>query len=153
MSQHHFTLQGTWQGGREGSGVIQTKGLSTPISVPSNMKGSGIGTNPEELLLSAASGCYLITLGILLQKRHLPVQQIHLESEGVAVIDPVLRYDRIIHRPKILLLDPTEEQVELARKLALDAEINCMVSTSMRGNVLFKVEPTIEEVTAHSQGI
>jgi peroxiredoxin-like protein len=147
MSEHHFTLQGTWQGGREGTGSIQTTGFSSTISIPANMRGPGEGTNPEELLLSAAASCYLITLGILLKKRNLPVQTIHLESEGIAVVDPVLRYDRIIHRPKIILQNPTNEQSELALALAKDAEINCMVSNAMRGNVLFHVEPQVETVS------
>jgi peroxiredoxin-like protein len=149
VSEHRILLHGTWQGGREGTGEIQTNGLSLPISVPANMKGAGEGTNPEELLLSAAASCYLITLGIMLKKRELPVQSIRLQSEGITVVDPVLRYDRIIHRPTILLQNPTEEQAELALSLAKQAELNCMVSNAMRGNVLFQVEPSVETMVSH----
>jgi peroxiredoxin-like protein len=34
----------------------------TKISIPKEMNGPGIGTNPDEMLLGAASTCYIIYL-------------------------------------------------------------------------------------------
>jgi peroxiredoxin-like protein len=115
--------------------------LSTKFSVPTNLGGPGIGTNPEELLLSAAYGCYLITLAILLTNRKIPFTRIELESEGFVINDKGLQYDRIEHRPTIYVDQPVDEEYIVA--LAKHAEHACMVSSALRGNVVVNVEPRV----------
>jgi peroxiredoxin-like protein len=144
MSEHVFIAKGSWQGGRSGSGQIHTDALQTQITVPSQLNGQGTGTNPEELLLSSSAACYLITLGILLNKRNLPVKSMTVESLATVTLNPVLRFDQIEHRTHIILQGATPEQVDNAHQLAFLAEENCMVSAALRGNVTFVVSPTIE---------
>ena len=55
MTIHHFHLTAEWPGGRNDIGIIQSGNLQTQISIPTEMEGPGIGTNPDEMLLGAAS--------------------------------------------------------------------------------------------------
>src|ERR1700730_2824043 len=144
MVSHHYHLVGSWEGGRSGQGSITVGGLQSPVSVPSEMKGQGIGTNPEELLLGSASTCYIITLGLMLNKREIAVKELSISSEGIAVEDPVLRFDRLIHRPVIVLENASEVDINRVERLAMEAEKNCMVSSAIRGNVEVSVESTVK---------
>ncbi|UOF88781.1 OsmC family protein [Fodinisporobacter ferrooxydans] len=143
MKQHQFTLTGKWQGGRNGQGTIVTNGLETTVSAPLNMNGLGIGTSSEEMLLGASATCYLITLGLMLQKRNIDVEELTIQSQGILVEDPVLRYDRIIHRPIIIIKENDPEMIQQAQTIAILAERNCMISAAIRGNVDVQVEPTV----------
>lgn len=138
---HSYTLQGNWIGTKLGVGHLQTQGLASDVSIPVNLNGPGIGTNPEELLLSAASGCYLITLSALLTNREIPYLRIELESEGYVENDHGLRYDRIEHRPTIVV-DHAVDELTL-HALARHAEHACMISSALRGNVAVSVVPQI----------
>ena len=42
--------------------------INEQISIPSSLEGTGIGTNPDELLVSAASSCYIISLAATLER-------------------------------------------------------------------------------------
>ncbi|MEG0908505.1 MAG: hypothetical protein RSI45_07215, partial [Lactococcus sp.] len=61
MAKHIFTSQINWPGGRNAVGNLETTALNEAISIPSVMDGPGVGTNPDEMLLGAASTCYTIT--------------------------------------------------------------------------------------------
>ena len=51
-----------WLGGREEVGKLRGDIINENISIPSSLGGQGKGTNPDELLVSAASSCYIISL-------------------------------------------------------------------------------------------
>ena len=53
-------VQTTWQGGRNEVGEVIGDVINEQISIPSSLEGTGIGTNPDELLVSAASSCYIL---------------------------------------------------------------------------------------------
>jgi peroxiredoxin-like protein len=142
-STHRFALRGSWKGGRDGKGTIEASGLKTEVSIPVTMNGLGIGTNPEEMLLGAATTCYMITLGLMLTKRGIEVDDLTVESEGILVQDPDLRYDRIHYKTFITKKHADPETVERLETLAIQAEKNCMISAAIRGNVEVTVEPRI----------
>lgn len=130
-------------------GQIETETLTTSISVPSEMGGPGIGTNPEHLLIGAASSCYLITLAAILTNRKLPYIRIDLETVGTVINDRGLRFDAMEHRPTIVVgadmgadmdIDVYAERIAT---LADHAEHACMVSSALRGNVTISVVPRV----------
>lgn len=146
MAQHKFNLKGTWSGGRLGQGRIDTGGLGSAVSVPTELGGPGEGTNPEDMLLGSASTCYMITLASVLSNRQLPVVELTLNSELIASDEGGLHIESITHRPTIVLAaDATPEQLDMAEKATHRAEQACMISKSMKGNVEFSVEPTISK--------
>ncbi|KON69586.1 OsmC family protein [Peribacillus butanolivorans] len=145
MTMHHFHLSAEWPGGRNDIGTIQSGNLQTQISVPTEMEGPGIGTNPDEMLLGAASTCYIITFAAMLERSKIEKVSLTMQSEAlVDVTNGVFTYKKIIHRPTLVLASITsEKEAEKARKLAVKAESSCMISRAIKGNVEVELNATI----------
>ncbi|KQO18766.1 OsmC family protein [Paenibacillus sp. Leaf72] len=143
--KHPFYLKAVWNGGRNSEGHIDAGGLKTIISIPQEMGGPGTGTNPDEMLLGAAATCYLITLAAMLERSDLTPQELALESEAIVdVTNNVFTYERIIHKPRIVLkADASEAERTKAERLAHRAEESCMISRALAGNVSIETQPTI----------
>jgi peroxiredoxin-like protein len=147
--EHTFLLKADWNGGRNSDGRIEAGQLRTAISIPAEMGGPGVGTNPDEMLLGAAATCYLITLAAMMERESLPVASLALESEGIVdVTNNIFTYRRIVHRPQVqLAADATESQIEQALRLAEQAETSCMISRAVAGNVALSTEPVVERAS------
>jgi peroxiredoxin-like protein len=145
MAEHHFYLKANWPGLRNDIGTIEAGNLVTKISIPPEMDGPGVGTNPDEMLLGAAATCYIITLAAMLERSHLEKEQLSMESEGIVdVTRGVFTYIKIIHRPEIVLnANATDKDVQLAKALAKKAESSCMISRAIKGNVEMELQATI----------
>ncbi|MDM5453401.1 OsmC family protein [Peribacillus simplex] len=145
MTIHHFHLTAEWPGGRNDIGIIQSGNLQTQISIPTEMEGPGIGTNPDEMLLGAASTCYIITFAAMLERAHIKKASLTMQSEAIVdVTNGVFTYKKIIHRPTLVLApDTTEKAAEKARKLAEKAEASCMISRAIKGNVAVELNSAI----------
>lgn len=145
--EHVFKLQTGWDGGRNDTGEISCENLKTTISIPKEMDGPGIGTNPDELLLSAAAGCYLISLAAMLERSDIKAKLV-LQSDGIVQVENnIFTYKKIVHHIEILLQhDANESHVRLANRLALKAEENCMISRALRGNVEVQVDCSIKSL-------
>ncbi|MCQ6282028.1 OsmC family protein [Bacillus sp. EB600] len=146
MAEHHFHLKANWPGLRNDIGNIEVGNLVTKISIPSEMDGPGVGTNPDEMLLGAAATCYIITLAAMMERSHLEKEQLSMESEGIVdVTRGIFTYKKIIHRPEIVLKsNATDKDVQLAQKLAEKAEGSCMISRAIQGNVKMELHATIK---------
>lgn len=142
---HVFRLTAQWDGGRNSSGTIESGELKTAISIPEPMGGPGIGTNPDEMLLGAASTCYIITLAAMLERSAIAVQSLTLESDGIVdVTNNIFTYKKITHRPLLVLAAGQDEEVRVkAERLAYKAESSCMITRALQGNVDVSAEPTI----------
>ncbi|MED5019365.1 OsmC family protein [Paenibacillus chibensis] len=147
---HSFILKAEWDGGRNSEGRIEAGQLKTAISIPKEMGGAGIGTNPDEMLLGAAATCYLITLAAMMERGGLPVEKLTLESEGIVdVTNNIFTYVSIAHKPHIILKpDASEQDINHARRLAEKAEGSCMISRAIAGNVSLSTQPIIEKSLA-----
>ncbi|MDP4107258.1 MAG: OsmC family protein [Bacillota bacterium] len=146
MAEHHFHLKADWPGLRNDIGTIEAGNLVTKISIPPEMDGPGVGTNPDEMLLGAAATCYIITLAAMLERSHLEKEQLSMESEGIVdVTRGVFTYKKIIHRPIIVLkTNATDSDLQLAKELAKKAESSCMISRAIQGNVEMELDATIK---------
>src|SRR5699024_4912487 len=119
--------------------------LKTKISIPPEMDGPGIGTNPPEMLLGAASTCYVITLAAMIERAELPLEEMALDSEGIVdVSNGVFTYQELLHRPEVSLKQQAvNKQHKLLQHHVERAEANCMISRAMKGNVEVSVEADI----------
>jgi peroxiredoxin-like protein len=146
MAEHHFHLKANWPGQRNDVGEIQTGNLQTKISIPPEMDGPGVGTNPDEMLLGAAATCYIITLAAMMERSKLEKKGLTMESEGIVdVTNGVITYKKIIHRPKIVLArDASDKDRTLAGRLAEKAEASCMISRAIKGNVEIELATDIQ---------
>ena len=146
MTLHHFYLKAHWPGLRNDVGEIESGNLKTKISIPPEMDGPGVGTNPDEMLLGAAATCYIITLAAMMQRSGIEKEDLHMESEGIVdVTDGVFTYKKIIHRPTIVLKkEATDREKKLVQRLAEKAETSCMISRAIQGNVELELDVTIK---------
>jgi len=137
MAEHHFHLKANWPGGRNSEGTIEAGHLNTKVSIPPEMDGPGIGTNPDEMLLGAASTCYIITLAAMIERANLPLQAMGLTSEGIVdVTRGIITYKKIIHRPTVTLTNhASQDDKDKLQTLIHKAESSCMISRALKGNV------------------
>lgn len=144
MAKHTFNSQITWTGGRNTVGKLHTGALDEKISVPLSMDGPGLGTNPDEMLLGAASTCYTITLAAMLERNAIALEALQVNSESsVDVSRGIFTYEKITHH--VLLKLPADADEIKARKLAERAEQACMISRAIQGNVQLETLITIEK--------
>lgn len=144
MEEYIFNLTGEWYGGRTGQGRIQTNGLHSNISIGAEMSGSGIGTNPDELLISAVASCYLMTLGIGLDAKKYPYKTIKMSSKGIVSDEGGLHFKEIIHYPNIILeRDASETLIKNIKTQAVQAEKDCMIAKALQGNVKVTTETKV----------
>ncbi|MFJ8263359.1 OsmC family protein [Rummeliibacillus sp. NPDC094406] len=146
MSEHTFTLTASWPGGRNSVGEIAAGQLQTKVSIPPEMDGPGIGTNPDEMLLGAAATCYIITLAAMLERAKFEPTELTMTSEGIVdVTNGVFTYMKITHKPRIIIpRDYTEKDERHIVRLAEKAEKTCMISKAIQGNVEMALEITID---------
>ncbi|MCT2538249.1 OsmC family protein [Aquibacillus koreensis] len=145
MAIHQFHLKADWPGGRNNVGYIDAGNLKTEISIPPEMDGPGVGTNPDEMLLGAAATCYIITLAAMIERAELPLAFMDLQSIGlVDVTNGVFTYKKIIHKPTVILSETaTVEELEKAKKLVKKAEMSCMISRAIQGNVELELQENV----------
>ncbi len=145
MALHTFHLKADWPGGRNNVGYIDAGQLKTKISIPKEMDGPGVGTNPDEMLLGAAATCYVITLAAMIERANLPLQQMDHESEGlVDVTNGVFTYKKIIHKPSLSLKPgATQAQLDTLKRLTEKAETSCMISRAIQGNVELEMQAKV----------
>ncbi|RIP34062.1 SACOL1771 family peroxiredoxin [Staphylococcus gallinarum] len=146
MVKHDFNVTTHWIGGRESVGKLNGDILSEQISIPEGLGGNGTGTNPDELLVSAASSCYIISLAAVLERSNFESIEIEQSSVGTAIFENAkFKMDTITHYPIITVKSTQKEQLskKLDKLLEL-ADKNCMISNSIRGNVNIKIQPKIK---------
>ena len=145
MVAHDFIVRTNWQGGRNVSGQLNGDILNETISIPAALGGIGEGTNPDELLVSAASGCYIISLAAVLERANFTDIQITQTSTGTAVFEQgKFKMTQIKHEARISVAPHQKHDLERKiQKLSGVADRNCMISNAVRNNVDIVILPTI----------
>lgn len=145
MEGYQFFINGSWNGDRNGTGIIKSSGgLNNAVSAPREFDGPGVGSNPEELLISSANTCYMITLAAMLSNRKIKVEKLEVESEGVLEkVEGKLKFKQIIHRPVIEIGSDSNVTVEKLEDLTVRAEKACFISNTLRNSIEFSVEPKL----------
>jgi peroxiredoxin-like protein len=145
MGEFSFFINGTWEGDRNGTGIIKSNGgLNNAVSAPKDFDGPGIGSNPEELLISSANTCYMITLAAIFSNRKIKVDKLEVISEGLlGKVEGKFTFKKIIHRPIISVSSDENVTVEKLQELAVRAEEKCFISNTLRNSLVFAVEPKI----------
>lgn len=135
-----------WQGGRNNVGNVQSDILSENISIPASLGGVGIGTNPDEMLVSAASSCYIISLAATLERAKFTDISIEQQSIGTACLNNgKFSMSKLCTIPHIQI--PSDQIAQLEKrlpKLITIADNNCMISNAVRNNVDIKIYPIIQ---------
>ena len=146
MVKHDFKVQTKWRGGREEVGAVKGDIISEQMSVPAPLGGNGVGTNPDELLVSAASSCYIISLAATLERAKFTDINLINNSVGTALFENgKFKMVTITHYPKISVTAEDKENLEKRLPKLLEiADNNCMISNSIRNNVEIKIQASIQ---------
>jgi Ohr subfamily peroxiredoxin len=99
-------------GGREGHAETSDGKVSLDLSYPSELGGSGNGTNPEQLVALGYSACFSNALALVARRRHLDATQasttckahLHSTEDGYA-----LTFEIVVDLPAI----PREQAEEV----------------------------------------
>lgn len=134
-----------WHGGRNDVGTLEAERLKTQISIPPEMDGPGVGTNPDEMLLGAAATCYIITLAAVLGRSDLTHRGITIDAEGIVdVTNGIFTYETIRYATTIQVpSEMTDREITLVERIAKKAKDQCMISRALAGNVAFELNTVI----------
>jgi peroxiredoxin-like protein len=143
-------VRGEWRGGFAGAGTVGAGGVACPVAAPAAIGGSGTGANPSSLLVSAAAGCYLLTLAAILEQRGLDVVRIALESEGRYRGSAPPQLVEIVHRPDVVVRRAADARLGAVRRCFELARTSCTATRTMPG-VSFVVEGTSRQEHEPSQ--
>ena len=141
MSDLSFDVELMWSETEgKGAGEIQTDDLVLELSGPESMGGRGVGTNPEELLVSAVSSCFTATLFGVLRRARLPVDSLAVGASGTVTGFPGhARFARIVVSPTILGGDVERHpEYETAADIAHE---RCFIGRTLAPEVAYEVGP------------
>lgn len=130
-----------WRGtGKEGKGEISTQSgalKSTQYGFTTRFE-NGVGTNPEELIGAAHSGCYAMALAFALNKEGFSATELKVDAqvglekqgEGFTITTVALKLDAQI--PEI--------SKEKFQAIAEDAKKNCPVSKVLNAKITLEAK-------------
>ena len=120
-----------WTGGKEGKGHLSTQSSvlnKTQYSFNSRFA-EGVGTNPEELVAAAHSGCFSMKLAIVLEDAGFPPQE--LATDCVITIDNgVVTKSELALKAKVPGI--SKEKFDACTQ---DAKANCPISKLLNTNI------------------
>ncbi|TDM04546.1 OsmC family protein [Macrococcus carouselicus] len=138
--KHHFTGEASFKGGYGDFGTLRTQNMQTDISIPASMGGVEMGTNPDEMLLGAATTCFIISLSVLCERSGIPLTDLKVNSSAIVDrTDGILTYeaiDYIVH----IQTDAPDSKHKLINRLVHKAEESCMITRALKGNVTVVVK-------------
>ena len=148
--QHTYTSRLSWQGST-GVGYDDYDRTHRVVTPPADgglvltsdpaFRGNPALTNPEQLLLAAASSCQLLSFLAMAARSRIDVVSYDDDAEAVMPEDvrPV-RITRITLRPRIVMAAGAD--LEKARKLVGRAHHACYVANTVNAEIV--IEPVIE---------
>lgn len=148
MADLSFEIRAEWAGsGVEGEGMITASDQTIRYSAPASMRGKGVGTSPEELLLAAVTACYSGTFFRVLQQAELPVESLAIRTEGVVQDYPkAARFGRITVIPTVIGGDPARQPQY--RGAAARARDLCFIGKTVRDYLAYTVGEVVIQPVA-----
>lgn len=126
-----------WTGGRGG----QLESVAKPgfhVASPPEFKGEAGVWSPEDLFVASVNICTMTTFLSFAERSKVLLQSYRSEAEGLLeLVEGSFRFTRIVVRPRIHV---PPDQVELAGKVMHDAHTKCLISNSMRCEVVVEAD-------------
>jgi organic hydroperoxide reductase OsmC/OhrA len=144
---HHYHTQLTWHGSTAGgyAAYDRTHRVTTPpgnvtlnLSADPAFRGNPELPNPEQLLLTAASSCQLLSFLALAAREGIDV--IDYEDDAEAVMpedDKPVRITRIALHPRVVITAGTTERVS---ELMVRAHHECFIANSVNAEITLEPE-------------
>ena len=138
---HRFEVNASWSGDASGSGAAMLPaGAPIAFAGATALGGSGGKANPEELLLTTLSACFLNTWAIFLKKLALAYDAPALSASGELGKDPAggYRMQKIVLHVRVPASLLAGRRAEVEKSLSL-AEKYCIVSKVVRASMTLEV--------------
>jgi Ohr subfamily peroxiredoxin len=126
-----YTARAHVTGGRNGHGRTSEGDLEVDLRTPTEMGGSGGGTNPEQLFAVGYAACFESALAVIARRRRIEVGEVTIDSAvsllptGEGGFDLSVRLDVSL---------PSVDDRETATDLVRAAHQVCPYSKATRGN-------------------
>lgn len=135
------TGSAAWQGGiKDGKGSISTQSGALkeyPYGFSSRFEGQP-GTNPEELIAAAHSGCFTMALSLILGQANLKAEQ--MDTRAQVTLESVEGGFAITAVHLVLKAKVPGADNETFQKLAAEAKAGCPVSKLLKAEVTLTAE-------------
>lgn len=135
-----------WSGGlKDGKGMISTEsGALSNRPYGFNTRFEGVpGTNPEELIGAAHSGCFTMALSMILGEANLTAER--METNATVTLEKKNNGFEISNIHLALRAKVPGANQTLFKELAMKAKENCPVSKLFKGNATITLEAMLEE--------
>lgn len=136
-----FTYENTvsWVGDR--AGTLSAEGMPEfRVASPPEFKGEEGVWSPEDLFVASVNVCTLTTFLAFAYHKDLPLESYESSGEGLLErVESGFEFTKVIIRPTILVA--SREDVETAEQLVHRAHEKCLISNSIKGEVV--IEPDI----------
>ena len=133
---YHNTLK--WKGEKKADLKFMESKQEIEVATPPEFGGHENIISPEDLFVSSANVCYMTTLLGTIKNMGVELVSYESEAEGILeTVDKMKIFTKIIIRPRIKAKE-TEEKI---RMILVHAEKRCLVSNSMKTQVI--IEPQI----------
>ena len=127
----HYTAVATATHGRDGRAVTSDGKLDLGLSMPVELGGDGVGTNPEQLFAAGYAACFGSALGVVGRAAKVDVSDAALTAE--VVLGKQGEGFALAVTLRVELPEGIEE--ETGRKLVEQAHQVCPYSNATRGNI------------------
>lgn len=126
-----------WTGTR--AGQLECEGKpGFRVASPPEFKGEAGVWSPEDLFVASVNICTMTTFLAFAERAKIVLHGYHSDAEGtLELVDGGFRFTRIVVRPRVKVLAGHEEQ---ARQVMEDSHKKCLVSNSMRCEVVVEAD-------------
>lgn len=149
MESHYYNVDIAWSKDRKGmmcspeiknselasNGCIE---VATPPEFPKGIPGIW---SPEHLFTASVSSCLMTTFLAIAENSKLEFVSFQCGSKGkLAQVDGKFMMTEVVLEPLVIV--PAEKDVERALKVLQKAEVNCLISNSVKATIVMK--PTVK---------
>lgn len=133
MANTIYTAEAHVTGGRaEGHGRTSDGALEVDLRLPSEMGGSGGGTNPEQLFAVGYAACFEGALGVVARRAKAEAGDVGIDSKVSLTPNAQGGFDLGVQLDVSL---PSVTDIETAKQLVHTAHQVCPYSNATRGNI------------------
>jgi lipoyl-dependent peroxiredoxin len=132
MAKVLYTARAHVTGGRDGHGSTSDGQLDVDLRMPTEMGGSGGGTNPEELFAIGYAACFESALAVVARRRHLEAGEVAIDSSVSLLPTGDGGFSLAVTLDVSL---PSVGDRETAADLVRGAHQVCPYSNATRGNI------------------
>jgi len=127
-----------WTGEKKGTMTVAGK-PSVEVATPPEFKGHEGIWSPEDLFVASVNSCIMTTFLAFADRAGLGYEKFESEAEGLLeFVDGRFLFTKIVVRPRVALR--SGEDKGKAEEILQKAERNCLVSTSIRTEVILEPE-------------